>query len=152
MSSVFENRQARCAHLRRTRQKIQFGPKDQRLFAHKGKRTIPPVHCLASPPALRSFTLITRSYVTVLYFYYIFFLIARLMDVPGQRRMEKIRIRIAGFCVLSVALFNFVIMFRNALMMKSACSCSNVHIHAPARARTARCCPLVDVLRYHGSL
>jgi len=37
MSSVFENRQARCAHLRRTRQKIQFGSKDQRLFAHKGK-------------------------------------------------------------------------------------------------------------------
>lgn len=38
MSAMFENRQARCAHLRRTRQKIQFGAKDQRLFAHKGKR------------------------------------------------------------------------------------------------------------------
>jgi len=37
MSSVFENRQARCAHLWRTRQKIQFGPKDQRLFADKGR-------------------------------------------------------------------------------------------------------------------
>jgi len=37
MSSMFENRQACCAHLRRTRQKIQFGSKDQRLFAYKGK-------------------------------------------------------------------------------------------------------------------
>lgn len=40
MSSVFENRQARCAHLRRTRQKIQFGSKDQRLFAYKGKAVV----------------------------------------------------------------------------------------------------------------
>lgn len=38
MSPVFENRQARRAHLRRTRQKIQIGSKDQRLFAHKGRR------------------------------------------------------------------------------------------------------------------
>lgn len=40
MSSMFENRQTRCAHIRRTRQKIQFGAKDQRLFAHKGKAIV----------------------------------------------------------------------------------------------------------------
>lgn len=39
MSSVFENRQARSAHLRRTRPKIQFATKDSRLFADKGKTT-----------------------------------------------------------------------------------------------------------------
>lgn len=38
MPSVFENRQTCRAHLRRTRQEIQFGTKDQRLFANKGRR------------------------------------------------------------------------------------------------------------------
>lgn len=147
MSSVFKNRQARCAHLRRTRQKIQFGAKDQRLFAHKGKRATPSVYYLAS------LSLSGRSHLSpdptslCCIFIIIFFpLIARMSDVPDQWRMEKFRIRVAGFCVLSAALLNFVIMFRNVLMMKSACSCSNVHIHAPrARvrhvvARSSMCC------------
>jgi len=64
MSSVFENRQARCAHLRRTRQKIQFGSKDQRLFAHKGK-----AHTYTSDRTA------PRRSLTSIYFYLINFLL-----------------------------------------------------------------------------
>jgi hypothetical protein len=60
MSSVFENRQARSAHLWRTGQKVQFGAKDQRLLAHKGKH-LNPNHPLAGCPVIVNVSSFPRS-------------------------------------------------------------------------------------------
>jgi len=116
MSSVFENRQARCAHLRRTRQKIQFGAKDQRLFAHKGKGHTHRSH--------------HRSAVVDvdLFFFFFFTVIVLYYFVRFAVLFPKSVIRVGSTTVLgglgwkqkfgrrfsfSSTLLNFIIVFRN---------------------------------------
>lgn len=147
MSSVFENRQTRCAHLWRTWQKIQFGPKDQRLFAHKGRRKndhrFYHLHSLTNTH--------TRTHF--------FFLIqprARTTGHVSRRPNSGV-----DFCpYIYFVLLNFIIYVskRSHRDEIGVCVyvCSNVIcICTHTRTYTRRACslrPCVRVLRYHGPL